>query len=241
MVNGSGHNKAAGGAPGVNIRYCPKCKTGTLYERVPRAWWVKAFLFFLPLKRYKCYKCGRKPYLWERQGKQPTEDKGDAKIIPLLFFFLLVMGTTRAQQGYPKVTGYTSFTHPLVTLDNDGATMNFSESYTVIFPVGLNLMKTERFGFSFELSPAIKADKNGARVSSVLFHPGAVFRFDKGFGMAGRLAFDTGGRFGFTTVVNRTLAKKDTHNYWVAVPFPVRFGNGQPASIGAGIQFGIGF
>jgi len=241
MVNGSGHNKATGGAPVVNIRYCPKCKTGTLYERVPRAWWVKAFLFFLPLKRYKCYKCGRKPYLWERPGKQPTEDKGGAKIIPLLLFFLLVMGTARAQQGYSKVTGYASFTHPIVTLDGDGTTMNFSDSYTVIFPVGLNLMKTERFGFSFELSPAIKADRDGTEVSSVLFHPGAVFRFDKGFGMAGRLAFDTSGRFGFTTVFNKVLIKRETHNYWVAVPFPVRFGNSQPASIGAGLQFGVGF
>lgn len=52
-------------APVLKIRYCPRCKTGVLYERVPRPWWVKTFLFFLPLKRFKCYRCNRKSYIWE--------------------------------------------------------------------------------------------------------------------------------------------------------------------------------
>ncbi len=154
---------------------------------------------------------------------------------------LLLPITAMCQQGYPRVTGYASITHPIATLDGNGTKMNFSDSYTVIFPIGLNLMKSGRFGFSFEVSPAIKADNNGAKVSSILFHPGAVFRFDGGFGMAGRLAFDTNGRFGFTTVFNKVLLKKEGHNYWVAVPFPVRFGNSQPTSVGMGLQFGVGF
>lgn len=145
------------------------------------------------------------------------------------------------QSAYPRVTGYFSITHPIATWSKDEWTTNFSDSYTVIFPVGINLMKSERFGFSFELSPSIKADGDGAKVTSVLFHPGMVFRFDKGFGMAARLAFDTGGRFGFTPVINKMLVKKQTHNYWVAVPFPIRFGNNQPASIGTGLQLGVAF
>lgn len=125
MANGSYHNGTSGD---TNIRYCPKCRAGMLYERVPRAWWVKTFLFFLQLKRYKCYKCGRKPYVWGREGKQPSEDKGSAKIIRLLTFFLLVTGTAMAQQGYPRVTGYASFTHPIATWDKHGVKMNFSDA-----------------------------------------------------------------------------------------------------------------
>jgi len=32
-------------------------------DRVPRGWFVKSFLFFLPLKRYRCYTCRTKRYV----------------------------------------------------------------------------------------------------------------------------------------------------------------------------------
>jgi len=41
---------------------CPQCKT-QFDSRVPRSVFVKNILFFLPLKRYMCYKCQRKRYL----------------------------------------------------------------------------------------------------------------------------------------------------------------------------------
>ena len=44
-------------------RRCPFCKRGRLHERVPRGYFVKTLLFFLPLKRYKCYYCGKRPYI----------------------------------------------------------------------------------------------------------------------------------------------------------------------------------
>lgn len=44
-------------------RLCPKCKKGRLYDRVPRAYIMKTIFFFMPLRRYKCYYCGKKPYV----------------------------------------------------------------------------------------------------------------------------------------------------------------------------------
>jgi transposase-like protein len=41
---------------------CPRCKA-ELDSRVPRGFFVKKFLFFLPLKRYICYRCQRKRYI----------------------------------------------------------------------------------------------------------------------------------------------------------------------------------
>jgi transposase-like protein len=41
---------------------CPRCKT-ELDSRVPRSFFVKTVLFFLPLKRYICYRCQRKRYV----------------------------------------------------------------------------------------------------------------------------------------------------------------------------------
>lgn len=49
-----------------NNIHCPLCKNGLLYERVPRPFFIKFFLFFLPIKRYKCYSCGKKPYILKR-------------------------------------------------------------------------------------------------------------------------------------------------------------------------------
>jgi len=45
------------------VKLCPICRRGQLLDRIPRPTIVKTILFFLPLKRYKCYSCGRKPYL----------------------------------------------------------------------------------------------------------------------------------------------------------------------------------
>lgn len=44
------------------VPVCPRCKS-ELDNRVPRGFLVKKFLFFLPLKRYICYKCQRKRYV----------------------------------------------------------------------------------------------------------------------------------------------------------------------------------
>jgi hypothetical protein len=44
-------------------RICPKCKQ-ELDTRVPRGTIFKTFLFWLPVKRYICYNCQRKRYIW---------------------------------------------------------------------------------------------------------------------------------------------------------------------------------
>jgi len=40
---------------------CPCGKTSRAeVERIPRSFLIKTFLFWLPLRRYKCHKCRRK-------------------------------------------------------------------------------------------------------------------------------------------------------------------------------------
>lgn len=47
------------------MHHCRRCKT-PLEDRVPRGFIVKYFLGFLPLRRYICYRCFRKPYVWHK-------------------------------------------------------------------------------------------------------------------------------------------------------------------------------
>jgi hypothetical protein len=40
---------------------CSKCKS-VLDSRAHRSWFVKTFLFWLPIRNFKCYKCNRTQY-----------------------------------------------------------------------------------------------------------------------------------------------------------------------------------
>ncbi|HMH35130.1 MAG TPA: hypothetical protein VK543_18970, partial [Puia sp.] len=84
-------------------------------------------------------------------------------------------------QSYPKIIGYASFIHPIVTLDKKGSTFNFSNGYTVGFPIGINILKNDKIGFSFEITPVIKAQHDTSKVTNIIFDPGVMFRFKHGF------------------------------------------------------------
>ncbi len=51
------------------VHRCPRCKGGILEDRVPRGFIVKYLLGVLPLRRYICYKCFKKSYVWHRDGE----------------------------------------------------------------------------------------------------------------------------------------------------------------------------
>ena len=165
----------------------------------------------------------------------------------LLLFTLLAAYSAKAQQQpeqthtYPRVTGYFSILHPIGTWNKDGFHDNFSDVYTLVFPFGMNILKSDKFGISFEIAPAIRTEHNISKVSSVLFHPGAMFRFKHGFTFIGRAAFETNGRYGFTPVFNQVIKKGKDASLYLALPIPVRFGNDQPASLTTGLQVGVSF
>ncbi|HEY2581038.1 MAG TPA: hypothetical protein VGI43_04490 [Mucilaginibacter sp.] len=147
-----------------------------------------------------------------------------------------------AKPTYPKTVGYLSFILPLVTLQNGTTTTNFSNNTTSIgFPVGVNILYSDKFGFSYEFTPTIKASGGTSKVSNLLFDPGTMFRFEHGFTIITRLAFETSGRYGFTPVFNQVYARSKYVNYFVALSLPNRFGNSEAYSIGLNLQIGFTF
>ena len=89
--------------------------------------------------------------------------------------------------------------------------------------------------------PFIKADSTGSKMNNFLFHPGILVALRKGWTFAGRAAFETSGRYGFTPVINKIVKKNKDCGYFVAIPLPVRFGNEHNATWAVGFQFGITF
>ncbi|MDB5031744.1 hypothetical protein [Mucilaginibacter sp.] len=148
--------------------------------------------------------------------------------------------TVKAQ--YPKVVGYLSFILPLETFSSGNFTPNFSNHTSSIgFPVGVNVLYSDRFGFSYEFTPTIKASGGTSKMSNLLFDPGTMFRFDHGFTIISRLAFETSGRYGFTPVFNQVYARTKDVNYFVALSLPARFGNSEASSLGLNLQLGFTF
>lgn len=144
--------------------------------------------------------------------------------------------------AYPKVVGYLSFILPLETLQSGTFTPNFDHHTSSIgFPVGVNVIYSDSFGFSYEFTPTVKASGGTSKMSSLLFDPGTMFRFDHGFTIITRLAFETSGRYGFTPVFNQVYARTKAVNYFVALSLPNRFGNSDPYSIGLNLQIGFTF
>jgi hypothetical protein len=149
--------------------------------------------------------------------------------------------TVSAPKSYPRAVGYLSFIVPVATIDKNAITWNFNGTTRIGFPVGVNVLYSDRFGFSYEFTPTITATKASSKVSNLLFDPGTMFRFDHGFTIITRLAFETAGRYGFTPVFNQVYARTKYVNYFIAGSLPARFGNGAPASIGVNVQFGFTF
>jgi hypothetical protein len=142
---------------------------------------------------------------------------------------------------YPKVYGYLSFILPLETYSSGNFTGNFNGTTSIGFPIGVNVLYSDKFGFSYEFTPTIKASGAGSKMSNLLFDPGTMFRFKYGFTIISRLAFETSGRYGFTPVFNQVYAQTKNVNYFVALSLPARFGNNEPSSIGLNLQIGFIF
>jgi hypothetical protein len=146
-----------------------------------------------------------------------------------------------SQTSYPQVKGYVGILHPIVTFSEQEPNYNFDGHYVVGLPTGINIWKSAKVGFTMEFVPTIRAENGTSKMNNLLFHPGILLALGKGFTFAGRAAFETSGRYGFTPVINKTVIKNKNSSYFIAVPFPVRFGNDKPTSFTIGFQFGIAF
>lgn len=77
----------------------------------------------------------------------------------VILFALLALNTSVfSQTTYPKITGYFSVMHPIVTINNEETAVNFRDYYAVNFPTGINIWKSAKIGFSFEIAPSVKTE-----------------------------------------------------------------------------------
>lgn len=143
----------------------------------------------------------------------------------ILLLSLAILSATSAQSlispppaTAPKVTFYTSIVHPLVTQYTNTTVYNFDGEYNVGFATGVNIIKSERLAYSFEITPFLRAANGTDRTNNLLFHPGIIFRYPRGFSFATRMAFETAGRYGATAVFSKVVAKTNLNNFFISNP-----------------------
>ena len=162
-------------------------------------------------------------------------------MMKLLLFAFILPYSILAQDTFPKITGHAGIVHPLVTLSDGNTSYNFNNSYTVSFPVAVNIWKTNKIGFSFEAYPTIKNENGSHKMTNFTFHPGILYRFSPTFTFAGRAAFETSGRYGVTPVFTKVFKKNKFSNYYIAIPLPIRTGADKPISAALAMQLGVSF
>jgi hypothetical protein len=165
-------------------------------------------------------------------------------ILLLLHMISFAQPQPQPSPTYPKTVGYLSFILPMVTANKDKTTNDFSggvNQFAIGFPVGVNVLFSDHFGFSYEITPTIQASPGTTKTSKILFDPGPMFRFSHGFTIITRLAFETAGRYGFTPVFNEVYARTKVANYFVALSLPARFGNSELPTLGLNLQLGLIF
>lgn len=170
------------------------------------------------------------------------------KVLLLILLFTIIIKlpslfaqTTAATPTYPRAVAYLSLILPIIKLNRSQTTYDFTTATTIGFPVGVNILYSDSFGFSYEVTPFVVAQKGISKVSNLVFDPGPMFRFKHGLTLITRLAFETQGRYGFTPVLNKVYLRTKAVNYFIAASLPTRFGNNQLPSIGGSLQFGFIF
>lgn len=163
----------------------------------------------------------------------------------LVLFAIFMLPFTHAfsqesegKQPTTKIQGYFAVFHPI---DGYNTPPNFKDVYVVGFPIGINVFKKEKIGYSLELFPFIQADSTGSKVSKIVFHPGVVFPLKHGWGFTGRVAFESTGRYGLTQVLSKAIIRTKSGALGAALVVAERFGNGLPTSVSYGIGIGLSF
>lgn len=146
-----------------------------------------------------------------------------------------------AQTTYPRIVGYAGIIHPIVTFGDGGAHTNFNGAYVGGLPMGINIWKSPKIGFSFAVVPFIRIADGTVSMNNFLFHPGLLLSLGDGFTLATRAAYETSGRYGATPILSKILRRNKGSSYFIAIPVPARFGNDHPATISIAFQFGIAF
>jgi hypothetical protein len=145
-----------------------------------------------------------------------------------------------------RVGGHFGMVMPLVQLAA-GEVTSVGDGLGAGFPMGINFGVKPGVAFDLEVVPFI----HDSVVNNVLFHPGALMAVTNGYTFGLRAAFETGGAYGVTALLNKGRRISDDVTVFVEMVVPIRFFRETPAfpgeetdirkAIAGALHVGIGF
>jgi hypothetical protein len=156
---------------------------------------------------------------------------------------LLTGPAASAASAQDTLGGHIGVVLPLVTRAN-GATTTIADDFTIGFPMGITVRRSQDFAFDLEIVPAVQNDPLHVGLT---IHPGIVGGLGGGWGAGVRLAFDVNqASWGFTPIVNHGLLQVG-HGaaLFAELVLPIRFQEDAAGksftSFGVGVHIGVGF
>lgn len=156
-------------------------------------------------------------------------------LVALLFVFSLP-GFAQSNVG-----GHFGVVFPLVT-HADGDTSDITDDFSVGFPVGLTLKKTQRLAFDLELVPVIH---EAGKAVDLTVHPGVLYGLGNNYTAGLRAAFEVDrAAWGVSPLLNKSFPQKNGTALFAEVVLPIRYvsdGADHTTAISLAVHFGIGF
>lgn len=145
--------------------------------------------------------------------------------------FALAFTTPAIAQN--DIGGHIGVVVPMVQ-STDGDVSTISDNLVGGFPMGITVKVRHNVAFDIEVVPFL--DENA--VSNVLFHPGVLMGLTNNFTFGLRAAFETGGSFGITPLLNKSFPFPGDPNtsFFVEGVVPVRFYQDPPDYQGAPVN-----
>ena len=135
--------------------------------------------------------------------------------------------------GQNDIGGHIGVVIPLIQ-STDGNVTSISDNLVGGFPMGVTVKIRHNVAFDFEVVPFL--DENA--VSNVLLHPGVLMGLTNNFTFGLRAAFETGGSFGVTPLLNKSFPLPNDPNtaFFIEAVVPVRFYQEAPEYRGAPVN-----
>ena len=155
--------------------------------------------------------------------------------------FIFFMGAIVPARAESKLGGHFGFLLPLAT-HLDGNTTTIADQFSIGFPMGITLKKTEKVAFDLELMPMIHSDPQEV---GLVVHPGVMWMLNHQTSAGIRMAFDLmDSAWGFTPMVARHFMMTEGTTFFTEVSLPIRIhemdGN-KKGSVGVELHFGVAF
>jgi hypothetical protein len=141
-----------------------------------------------------------------------------------------------------RLTGHVGVGSPLVTVRASRTTRHVgsvNEDFTVVAPIGLGMLLTERWSFDFEFQVSTGVRPEG--LTTAIVDPGVIYAWDRlAAGLRVAWQLNENQNIGLVPLVRVVVIRNERANWFIEAAFP-SFVQNKQITASASLQTGVGF